>query len=91
MPERPYTNFTVYDLDGDGRAEVVTRTADGTITGTGQVIGDPNARWWRDDGRIVSGPEFFTIFEGANRPGIGHNQLRPTEKCRAECRLNGMG
>jgi rhamnogalacturonan endolyase len=60
-----YTNFTVYDLDGDGKAEVVTRTADGTITGTGQIIGNPTARWWRDDGRITSGPEYFTVFEGA--------------------------
>jgi hypothetical protein len=61
----PYTNFTVYDLDGDGKAEVVSRTADGTISGTGQIIGNPTARWWRDDGRIVSGPEYFTIFEGS--------------------------
>lgn len=38
-----YTQFLVYDLDGDGRAEVVCKTADGTIDGAGQVIGDPAA------------------------------------------------
>ncbi len=29
-----YTQFLVYDLDGDGRAELVCKTADGTIDGT---------------------------------------------------------
>lgn len=40
-----YTQFIVYDLDGDGRAEVACRTADGTVDGTGKVIGDPSADW----------------------------------------------
>jgi hypothetical protein len=38
-----YTQFMVYDLDGDGRAEVVCKTADGTVDGVGKVIGDPHA------------------------------------------------
>lgn len=38
-----YTQFLVYDFDGDGRAELICKTADGTIDGRGQVIGDPNA------------------------------------------------
>lgn len=40
-----YTQFMVYDFDSDGRAEVACKTADGTIDGTGKVIGDPNADW----------------------------------------------
>lgn len=40
-----YTQFLVYDFDGDGRAELVARTSDGTVDGTGQVIGDANADW----------------------------------------------
>ena len=40
-----YTQFMVYDLDGDGRAEFVCKTADGTIDGTGKVIGDSEADW----------------------------------------------
>ncbi len=40
-----YTQFIVYDLDGDGRAELVCKTADGTIDGTGKVIGDSEADW----------------------------------------------
>ena len=40
-----YTQFMVYDLDSDGRAEVACKTADGTVDGTGKVIGDPTADW----------------------------------------------
>lgn len=40
-----YTQFMVYDFDGDGRAELMVKTADGTIDGTGQVIGDSLADW----------------------------------------------
>lgn len=40
-----YTQFIVFDLDNDGRSEVVMKTADGTIDGVGNVIGDANANW----------------------------------------------
>lgn len=45
-----YTQFMVYDLDGDGRAEIVCKTADGTVDGTGQTIGDPAADWVQPEG-----------------------------------------
>lgn len=35
-----YTQFMVFDLDGDNKAEVVMRTSDGTVDGMGKVIGD---------------------------------------------------
>ena len=38
-----YTQFLVYDLDGDGKAEVICKTADGTRDGKGTVIGDSTA------------------------------------------------
>lgn len=38
-----YTQFMVFDLDGDGRAEIVMKTSDGTIDGKGNVIGDADA------------------------------------------------
>jgi len=59
-----YTQFMVYDLDSDGRAEVACKTADGTIDGIGSVIGDPNADYRNAEGRILDGPEFLTIFDG---------------------------
>ena len=40
-----YTQFLVYDFDGDGRAEMMVKTADGTTDGTGQVVGDALADW----------------------------------------------
>jgi rhamnogalacturonan endolyase len=65
-----YTQFMVYDLDGDGRAEIACKTADGTKDGTGGILGDP-AKDWRNKeadspryGRILSGPEYLTIFDG---------------------------
>lgn len=59
-----YTQFMVYDLDGDGRAEVACKTADGTVDGRGQAIGDPEADYRGPDGRILAGPEFLTLFDG---------------------------
>ena len=43
-----YTQFLVYDFDGDGRAELICKTADGTTDGQGNVIGDANANWVTD-------------------------------------------
>ena len=58
-----YTQFMVYDLDGDGRAEVVAKTSDGSIDGTGKVLGDPAANWW-NNGYVTAGPENLTVFDG---------------------------
>jgi rhamnogalacturonan endolyase len=60
-----YTPFLVFDFDGDGRAEVACRTADGTVDGTGKVLGDPNADHRNENGFVLQGPEFVTVFEGA--------------------------
>jgi len=59
-----YTQFMVYDLDGDGKAEVACKTADGTKDGVGTVIGDSSADYRNSSGYILSGPEFLTIFNG---------------------------
>lgn len=59
-----YTQFMVYDLDGDGKAEIACKTADGTIDGTGQIIGDGLADYRNSEGFILEGPEFLTIFDG---------------------------
>ncbi len=63
-----YTQFMVYDLDGDGRAEVACKTADGTVDGKGTVIGDAEADYRSQSGRslgkVLEGPEFLTVFDG---------------------------
>lgn len=59
-----YTQFMVYDLDGDGLAEFACKTADGSMDGEGKVIGDPTKNWGNSVGRILQGPEYFSIFSG---------------------------
>ena len=97
-----YVPFIFYDLDGDGRAEFIVRTSDGTRDGLGHTIGDPQADYrcrgrggsgaqgndaWGNDGaadspvpeqewgrynqsgrpmtgRILSGNEYLTVFNG---------------------------
>ena len=63
-----YTQFMVYDLDGDGKAEVACKTAPGTIDGqTNHVLmpgDDPNADYRNSSGYILDGPEYLTIFNG---------------------------
>ncbi|MFI5484431.1 rhamnogalacturonan lyase family protein [Micromonospora echinaurantiaca] len=59
-----YTQFQVYDYDGDGRAEVAMKTADGTRSGTGQVIGNAAADHRNASGYVLAGPEYLTMFDG---------------------------
>ncbi len=58
-----YTHPMVYDLDGDGRAEVVMKTGDGTTDGQGTVIGDPEA-----DYRVGMGEKNNGEYNSPNHP-----------------------
>ena len=60
-----YTQFQVFDYDGDGKAEVMVKTADGTTDAAGTVIGDPKADHRNASGYVLSGPEYLTVFDGA--------------------------
>ena len=63
-----YTQFIVYDLDGDGCAEMVCKTSDATVDGTGAIIGDWIADYRehnsKTQGRIMKGNEYLTVFNG---------------------------
>jgi rhamnogalacturonan endolyase len=59
-----YTQFQVYDLDSDGKAEIACKTADGTVDGVGRVIGNSNADFRNTSGYVLDGPEFLTVFNG---------------------------
>lgn len=76
-----YTQFMVYDLDGDGRAEVACKTADGTVDGTGRAIGDANADWRSTSGRtlgkILEGPEYLTVFDGRTGAALATTNYIP--------------
>lgn len=70
-----YTQFMVYDFDGDGRAEMMCKTAPGSKDGQGNYVSAAgtesaiksvnNTKDWRNgDGRVDGGYEFLTVFEG---------------------------
>ena len=70
-----YTQFLVYDFDGDGRAEMMCKTSAGSLDGKGHFVteaatdGDIRAiDNTRDDrnpkGRVLTGPELLTVFDG---------------------------
>lgn len=64
-----YTQFMVYDLDGDGTAEMVCKTAPGTVDGKGKFVimgkDNPAADYRNEGGHILEGPEYLTVFNGA--------------------------
>lgn len=86
-----YTQFMVADFDGDGKAEMIVKTADGSRDSAGTVIGDANADWVSKggeleqtdrtgsvktpdgklmaqfQGRILSGPEYLSVFDAQGR------------------------
>ncbi|MBW3622534.1 MAG: rhamnogalacturonan lyase, partial [Armatimonadetes bacterium] len=72
-----YTQFLVYDFDGDGRAEMVCKTADGTVDGRGKVIGDAKADWRNERGTILEGPEFLTVFDGMTGSALATTDYLP--------------
>ncbi len=59
-----YSPYLVYDFDGDGKAELICKTADGTVDGQGRVIGDAKADYRDKGGRVLNGPEYLTVFNG---------------------------
>ncbi|WP_148073921.1 rhamnogalacturonan lyase [Bythopirellula goksoeyrii] len=87
-----YTQFMVYDLDGDGRAELVCKTADGTVDGQGKVIGDAEKDWRTLDegsqrhGRILDGPEYLTVFDG-----LTGKALQTVDYIPSRLPINGWG
>lgn len=65
------TMLNVADFDGNGKAEVMVRTADGTVDGQGNVIGDAargdtyeNSWAAMNGGKNLQGPLYVTCFEG---------------------------
>ena len=70
-----YTQFLVYDFDGDGKAEIICKTSAGSVDAKGRFVSDAatdagireldNAADYRNRrGRIMTGPELLTVFNG---------------------------
>lgn len=75
-----YTQFLVYDFDGDGKAEMICKTAPGSKDGRGMFVSaaasdsrirnvDNNKACYAKSGsyagNITTGEEFLTVFNGA--------------------------
>ena len=83
-----YTQFMVYDFDSDGHAELICKTAPGSIDGAGRYVteaaddadirqADNNADYRNERGRILSGPEYLTVFDGQTGRAIHTIYYRP--------------
>ena len=71
-----YTQFQVYDYDGDGKAEMMCKTAPGSKDGVGNYVNQAatsatikaasnTTSYVTSGGRIDGGHEYLTVFEGA--------------------------
>lgn len=82
-----YIPFIVYDLDGDGKAEVAVRTAEQTKFGDGTEIGDVDGdgqTYYVDTdkssktyGKILSGPEFLSVIDGVTGAELARTDYIP--------------
>lgn len=86
-----YTPFAVEDFDGDGRAELMIRAADGTVDGRGQVLGDATADHRNERGAVLTGPEFIAVFDGRSGALLAHQPYVPERGGRGEAWGDGYG
>ena len=76
-----YTQYMVYDFDGDGKSEMICKTADGTVDGTGKAITENAESYVNQSGYILDGNEYLTVFNGqtgAEMSTISYNPPRGT-------------
>lgn len=83
-----YTQFLAYDFDGDGRGELICKTAPGTKDGQGNYANqasdiatikghDNSLSFVSSAGTITSGPEYLTVFEGTTGRAIHTTWYNP--------------
>lgn len=80
-------NFLVYDFNQDGKAEIVTRSFEGTTDGAGNQIGDVNGdgktnyeysiQKFPDRQYLSEGPEFLSAYDGMTGKEIARTDLLP--------------
>ena len=83
-----YTQFMVYDFDGDGRAEMICKTSSKSVDGQGKYVSeasddatisaDDNSGSYRNSkGQIISGPEYLTVFDGLTGAAVHTTWYNP--------------
>ena len=90
-----YTQFMVYDFDGDGKAELMCKTAPGSKDGEGNYVNQAatdenikaasNTKDWVSEGsgRINGGHEYLTVFEGMTGKAIHTVAYYPNRNAKA--------
>ncbi|MCI5604488.1 MAG: stalk domain-containing protein [Clostridia bacterium] len=86
-------NFLVYDMDGDGKSEMIMRSFEGTSDGAGNKIGDENGDGitdyskdtanlaiFKDRQYIVSTPEFLSVYDGVTGVEKARTDLLPAKE-----------
>ena len=86
-----YTQFQAFDYDGDGKAEMIVKTADGTVDGTGKVIGDKSKDYRSDAGIILDGPEYLTVFRGIDGSAITTVEYQPSRNINKHEKVDAKG
>ena len=90
-----YTQFMVYDFDCDGKAEMICKTAPGSMDGIGKYVNQSasddkikaadNSKDWRTSaGRINGGQEYLTVFNGQTGEAIHTIAYYPNRNALAE-------
>ena len=79
-----YVPVMVADFDGDGSAEVVCRTADGTVDGMGKILnagtfakGNDIKDWRTEDYNVVFAPNYVTCFSGKTGAALDTIPYKP--------------
>ncbi len=85
-------NMMVYDFNGDGKSELIMRSFEGTVDGTGNAITDANGNItdyskdssnlaiFSDRQYIVSTPEYLSMYDGETGTEIARTDLLPSQK-----------
>ena len=87
-----YTQFLVYDFNGDGRAEMICKTAPGTVDGQGEYANKAatdtklssasnSLKYANSNGYILQGGEYLTVFEGTTGRAIHTVWYNPNRGC----------
>ena len=81
-----YTQFMVYDFDGDGCAEMICKTAPGTKDGMGNwvLLGNDKetADYRNSNGHVITGSEYLTVFDGKTGKAIHTINYNPPRSIR---------
>lgn len=90
-----YTQFMVYDFDGDGKAEMMLKTGPGSKDGEGNYVSaaadedeiknvDNTKDWRNSSGKVTGGQEYLTVFNGETGKAIHTVFYRPNRSPKSD-------